>query len=116
MGSGDHSAGPQRGFMRSNSTAPQGDAGGSKLPHLLTGVVTLVLTLVVGHYTSVLQGQQGPKGTSVVITKTDNVDGLCAYFGPDARGRVRLQITTPKNDTSGPWCAKGTYVSVVPGR
>lgn len=114
MGSGDHSAGP-RGFMRSKSTAPQGD-GGKPLPHLITSLVTLVLTLAVGHYSSFLQGQQGPKGTTTVITKTDNVDGLCAYFGPDKTGRIRLQLSTPHNDSAGPWCSKGSYLSVVPGR
>lgn len=111
MGSGDH-AGGVRGFA---SRPPKQSDGGRTLPHIITGLISIALTLVAGHFTHVLQGQQGPKGTSVVITKAVTpVDGLCAYFGPDSTGRIRLQLATPKEDAAGPWCAKGTYISTVP--
>lgn len=105
------------GSHRMNSSlAPQGD-GRKPLPHIITAGIAIVLSLAVGHFSHLLQGQQGAPGVSTVITKTDNADGLCAYFGYDAAtARTQLQITTPKVDSSGPWCAKGAYISVVPGK
>lgn len=89
---------------------PQGD-GRKPIPHLITGLLTLVASLAIGHYSHFLQGQQGPPGTTTVITKpVTPVGGLCVYVGPGAYLSQRVQITTPKTDKSGPYCLKGKLV------
>jgi hypothetical protein len=97
------------------SLAPQSD-GRKPLPHVLTGLLTLVVSLIVGHYSHILQGQQGPPGTSQVITKVAQDYGVCAYFGPDKTGRTRLQLSAPLGDASGSYCKKGALISVVPAK
>jgi len=87
--------------------------GHAKLPHVITGLLAIVASLVIGHFSHLLQGQQGPVGTTSVITKTAGTAGFCAYFGPDSTGRIRFQVSAPKADSSGPWCPKGRYISVV---
>lgn len=102
--------------MRGSLNAPQGD-GRKPLAHVLTGLLTLVLSLVVGHYSHILQGQQGPKGTTTVISKTAQDYGVCAYFGWDSAAHAhRFQLTAPVADGSGAYCKKGTLISVVPGK
>lgn len=103
------------GHRMRGSLAPQGN-GSKPLAHVVTGLLTLALTLVAGHYSHILQGQTGPKGSTTVITKVAQDYGICAYFGPDHKGRTRLQITSPVADASGSYCKRGTLVSVEPGK
>lgn len=100
------------GSHRMRGVGPQGD-GRKKLPHVLTGLLSIVLTLVVGHYSDILQGQQGPAGTTTVISKPVTLSGgLCVYVGPGSSISQRVQITTPKHDASGPYCTKGKLVLI----
>jgi hypothetical protein len=93
-------------------SGPQGD-GRKPLPHVITSLLTLVLTLVVGHYSNILQGQQGRPGTTTVISKPVTLSGgLCVYVGPGSSISQRVQITTPKHDSSGPYCLKGKLVLI----
>lgn len=108
--SGDHG---RRGFAP--GTGAQGD-GRPSWWHLVTGLVSIAATLAVGHYSAILQGKQGPPGTDTVITKAAQGYGVCAYFGPDHKGRNRLQLTAPVADAAGSYCKHGTLISVVPGR
>jgi hypothetical protein len=93
---------------------PQGD-GRKPLPHVLTGALSVVITLLVGHFAHIAQGPQGQAGQTTVITKTAQDYGVCAYFGPDHKGRTRLQLSAPVKDAAGSYCPKGTLISVVPG-
>lgn len=99
--------------MRGAGPSKQTD-GRRPLPHVITGLLTLILSLVVGHYSHILQGQQGPAGTTTVISKpVTSVNGLCVYVGSGSSISQRVQITSPKIDASGPWCPKGHFVSVA---
>lgn len=96
------------------SLRPQGD-GRKPLPHIVTAVLSILVTLALAHFSGVAKGPQGAPGTNLVISKPTTVQaGVCAYFGPDSSGRTRLQITTPKQSASGAYCLKGSYISVVP--
>lgn len=95
------------------SFGPQGD-GRKPLPHFITAALSVVLSLIVGHYSHILQGQQGPQGTTTVVTKVAQDYGVCAYFGPDHKGRNRLQLSAPVADASGSYCKQGALISVVP--
>lgn len=101
---GDHN-GPMRGFA---PTGQQGD-GRKPLPHIVTAVLSVLLSLVLAHFSGFVgkTGPAGPAGRSAI-----NV-GICAYFGPDGHGHSRFQVFTPNTDGT---CTKGTLVSVVPGR
>lgn len=84
------------------------------LAHVLTGLITLVVTLLVGHFSHTLQGQPGPAGTTTVISKpVTSINGLCVYVGSGSSISQRVQITAPKVDAAGPWCPKGHFVSVA---
>lgn len=107
--------GPGGHRMRGALPRSQGD-GRKPLPHVLTGLLTLVVTLVAGHFSHILQGQPGQPGTTTVISRTAADYGVCAYFGPDKHGRTRLQLSAPAKDASGAYCTKGTLISVVPGK
>jgi len=100
------------GGHRMRGVGPQGD-GRKPLPHIVTSLLTLVLTLVVGHYSAILQGQQGPPGLTKVITKPYDNDGLCVYIGSGSSITSRVKISSPRVDASGPWCPVGHLVSVV---
>lgn len=106
--SGDHSSGP-RGFSTPGVRVP-------KLPHIVTALISIVLTLGLGSFSNIFQGPAGAAGVTKVITKPATGYGVCAYFGPDASGRLRFQLTSPVQDAAGSWCQKGKLVSVVPGR
>jgi len=100
------------GGHRMRGVGPQGD-GRKPLPHFITGLLSIVLTLIVGHYSHVLQGQQGPAGTTTVIDKPVTLSGgLCVYIGQGSSITQRVQITTPKRDNSGPYCLKGKLVLI----
>jgi hypothetical protein len=101
--------------MRGSLPRQQGD-GRKPLPHILTGVLSVVVTLLVGHFAHIAQGPQGQAGQTTVITKVAQDYGLCAYFGPDKKGRTRLQISSPVKDAAGAYCTKGSLISVVPGK
>lgn len=107
--------GPGGHRMRGALPRSQGD-GRKPLPHVLTGLLTLVVTLVAGHYSHILQGKQGDPGTTTVISKVAQDYGVCAYFGPDKHGRTRLQLSSPVGAAAGGYCNKGTLISVVPGK
>jgi hypothetical protein len=107
--------GPGNHRMRGALPRQQGD-GRKPLPHVLTGLLTLVLTLLAGHFSHILQGQQGPQGTTTVVSKAAQDYGICAYFGPDKKGRTRLQLTEPVADAAGSYCIKGTLISVIPAK
>lgn len=109
---GDHSGGPARGVARFPS---QGD-GRKPLPHIFTAIISVALSLGVAHYSGLVAGKQGPSGTTTVITKTVSDVGFCAYFGRDSSGHTRFQVTPAKKNSGGPWCPKGDFVSVTPGR
>jgi hypothetical protein len=118
MGSGDHRAGV-RGFGPAGST--QGD-GRSAVTHFITGIGATALSLILASVFHLggtgPQGKAGPAGKTVIASQVlaDTPLGVCAYFGPDRTGRTRLQLTSPVRQGNGVACAKGVYVSVVPGR
>lgn len=101
--------------MRGALPRQQGD-GRKPLPHLLTGLLSVVVTLVVGHYAHIAQGPTGAAGQTTVITKVAQDYGICAYFGPDHKGRTRLQLSAPLGDAASSYCDKGTLISVIPAK
>lgn len=104
--------GPGGHRMRGAMPRSQGD-GRKPLPHVLTGLLSIAVTLIVGHFAHIAQGPQGAAGQTTVITKVAQDYGICAYFGPDGAGRSRFQVSPAGPGGS---CAKGKFVSVVPGR
>lgn len=108
---GNHSDGLPTGFVKN----AQSD-GRNWIAHLTTGSLATVLTLVLSMVFGIGgTGPQGPAGVTHVVQQVP-VAGICAYFGKDSTGRTRLQLSTPKHDKAGPWCAEGDYISVVPGK
>lgn len=112
MGRGNHADGLPTGFKRVGNQA----VSKLRLPHYLLAAASSALTLLLSAYLGIGgTGPQGPAGTTRVVQQFP-VAGVCAYFGQDSTGRLRFQVSTPKKDAAGPWCDKGKYVSVIPGR
>jgi hypothetical protein len=101
--------------MKAVKIKAQGD-GRKPIPHVITAVVSIAVSLVATHYvvhgSAGAQGVPGPARSTII--KTDADAGVCAYFGRDATGDVRFQLFEPRIDASGPWCPKGSFVSVTP--
>lgn len=100
--------GAHRGF----SPRPQGDAR-KPMAHVLTAIVSVLLSLGLAHYSGLAKGPQGSPGVTSVVNHFQQA-GVCTYFGKDSKGVTRLQVFTPNQDSAGPWCPKGSYISVVP--
>lgn len=99
---------------RRGGVAPQPQTDGhTTLAHFITAILSILATLGLTYFTNIAQGKTGQPGTTTVITKTAQSDGFCAYFGPDSSGHDRFQAIAPSVDAAGPWCPKGTFVSVV---
>lgn len=103
------------GGHRMRAPRPQGD-GRKPLPHIITALLSVTLSLLAGHYSHILQGKTGPAGTTTVISKVAQDYGICEYFGPDHQGRTRLQLTSPVYDQAGSYCKRGTFVAIAPGK
>lgn len=89
-------------------TSPRKQGDGRKyLPHTVTAIVSILLSLGVAHATDI-----GGHSTTTNITQAVKGEGFCAYFGPDGSGHTRFQVSAPTNG----FCAKGSFVSVASGR
>ncbi len=103
--------------MKAVKIKAQGD-NRKVLPHVITGALTSILTLVLAHYLATgpagAQGPSGPAGGTIVKTNADA--GVCAYFGPDSTGVTRMQLSEPYADANGPYCLKGKLILVTPKR
>lgn len=81
--------------------------GRKPVPHIITGIVAVALSLGVPYFTHFDKGSQGPAGpagSSVVQA------GICTYFGPDGKGTNHFQVFTPNADGT---CQTGHYVKVA---
>ena len=86
--------------------------GRKPLPHIITAIISVALSLGGAHY--LVHGQPGAAGTTTVVTRAATNVGVCAYFGPDAStGKERFQLSAPG---AGGTCTHGVFVSAVPGR
>jgi hypothetical protein len=106
-----------RGGHRLRGSLSQGSQGDGRKPlaHAVTAILSVLISLAVAHFSGIAKGPQGQPGTTTVISKpVTETYGLCAFFGPDSSGRLRFQVSTPKKDKAGPWCPRGTYISVTP--
>ena len=90
--------------------------GRKPIPHIITGIVSVLVTLALGHFlvhgNPGAQGPSGPAGGTIVKTASDA--GLCAYFGPDSNGVTRFQVFEPRADVNGAYCLKGKLILVTP--
>lgn len=109
--------GRARGSRRMRGSLNQQGDGRKPLPHLVTGLLSIAVTLLVGHLTHVAQGPQGVPGVTSIITKAGTGYGVCFSYNPHATtARQRFVITSPVADAAGAYCKKGTLISVVPGK
>ena len=91
--------------------------GRKPLPHILTAIISVVVSLAGAHFLGLAKtGPAGPPGVTTILTKTANTDGFCYWYGPDGSAGYRVQVSPAKSDTAGPYCAKGTFIDVTPGK
>lgn len=84
------------------------------LAHVTTGSLAAAASLVLaGLFHLGGAGPAGAPGSETVITRTGQA-GLCTYFGKDATGITRFQVSEPYQDANGLYCLQGKLVSVTP--
>ena len=96
-------------------TAKQTD-GHKAIPHLITGFLSIAASLVIAHFSPMLQGKPGADGTTTVITKTAPAYGICETYNSHASGSKRFSFTTPQSDKNGLWCKTGKLITILPGK